>query len=269
MLQMNNLYCTKNVSKVILMIFLIGISMLGSSDALKQQKSSIKTIVIDAGHGGKDPGCIGSHSQEKEVSLSIALALGKILEDSLGDVDVVYTRKTDRYVDLKRRASIANTAQADLFISIHCNAHTNTGIKGFETYVMGLDKSNANLNLVKRENGDIELPGAREDLHANDPEAHIILSMQQNTFQERSISFASLVQHHQTKNGTKINLGVKQANFAVLWQTTMPSVLIESGFLTNQQNEDYLTSEIGEKETAYNIFEAVKAYKEQLEQANN
>jgi N-acetylmuramoyl-L-alanine amidase len=274
-LQKNNIYRRKNVSKVILMAFLTSISILGSSQPLNRVNSSIKTIVIDPGHGGKDPGCVGLHSKEKDVALKIALELGKYLEDSLPDIQVFYTRKDDRFIELWQRANLANKKHADLFISIHCNAHTNKAINGFETYVMGLEKTKANLLVSKRENETIKMESgyldqpAYKNVKSNSPESHIILSMQQNAFLERSINLASLVQEKTKDKGNLLDLGVKQANFIVLWKTTMPSILVETGFLTNVKNEDYLNSEKGEIESAYNIFEAVKDYKLRLEQINN
>lgn len=272
---MNNIYPTKNTTKVILIVFLLGISMLGTSKPLNLLNSSIKVVVIDAGHGGKDPGCLGgTHVKEKDVALAIALKLGKLIKDSLPDVKVVYTRKDDRFVELWQRAAIANTNKANLFISIHCNAHTNKALNGSETYVMGLHKNNGNLLVSKRENDALKLEkdynksGHYSDFDPNSPEAHIILSLYQNAYLNHSINLASTVQNKVRSKGKLHDLGVNQAGFVVLWKTTMPSILVETGYLTNSENEKYLTSEIGKLESASNIFEAVKEFKHTIEKNN-
>jgi N-acetylmuramoyl-L-alanine amidase len=269
---MNNIYPTKNVSKIILSLFLTAVSILCSSEPLNLLKSSIKVIVIDAGHGGKDGGCHGSTLvNEKDVALDIALKLGAKIEAELPDVKVVYTRKDDRFVELWQRANIANENKADLFISIHCNAHTNKALHGSETYVMGLHKNDGNLEVSKRENKSLKLEGNYDksghysDFDPNSPEAHIILSLYQNAFFAYSVDLASSVQNNVKKRGVLRDLGVNQAGFVVLWKTTMPSILIETGYLTNDKNEAYLISEKGKNESASNIFEAVKEFKTKVE----
>ena len=272
LLQMNNLYPTKNETKFILLFFLITISILGSSQPLNLLKSSIKVVVIDAGHGGKDPGCHGhSKINEKDVALSIALKLGKIIEENLPDVQVIYTRKDDRFIELWQRAAIANRNKADLFISVHCNAHTSTSLNGAESYVMGIHKTNGNLAVSRRENESLQLEanyqesGHYSDFDPDSPEAQIILSLYQNSFLEHSIELASTLQDKVKAKGSLRDLGVNQAGFVVLWKTTMPSVLVETGFLTNAKDEAYLTSEKGKNESARNIFEAVRDFKVKLE----
>ena len=271
-LQMNNLYPTKNETKFILLFFLITISILGSSQPLNLLKSSIKVVVIDAGHGGKDPGCHGhSKINEKDLALSIALKLGKIIEENLPDVQVIYTRKDDRFIELWQRAAIANRNKADLFISVHCNAHTSTSLNGAESYVMGIHKTNSNLAVSRRENESLQLEanyqesGHYSDFDPDSPEAQIILSLYQNSFLEHSIELASTLQDKVKAKGSLRDLGVNQAGFVVLWKTTMPSVLVETGFLTNAKDEAYLTSEKGKNESARNIFEAVRDFKVKLE----
>ena len=271
-LQMNNLYPTKNETKFILLFFLITISILGSSQPLNLLKSSIKVVVIDAGHGGKDPGCHGhSKINEKDVALNIALKLGKIIEENLPDVQVIYTRKDDRFIELWQRAAIANRNKADLFISVHCNAHTSTSLNGAESYVMGIHKTNGNLAVSRRENESLQLEanyqesGHYSDFDPDSPEAQIILSLYQNSFLEHSIELASTLQDKVKAKGSLRDLGVNQAGFVVLWKTTMPSVLVETGFLTNAKDEAYLTSEKGNNESARNIFEAVRDFKVKLE----
>lgn len=271
-LQMNNLYPTKNETKFILLFFLITISILGTSEPLNLLKSSIKVVVIDAGHGGKDPGCHGhTKINEKDVALDIALKLGKIIEENLPDVRVIYTRKDDRFIELWQRAAIANRNKADLFISVHCNAHTNSSLNGAESYVMGIHKTNGNLAVSRRENESLQLEanyqesGHYSDFDPDSPEAQIILSLYQNSFLEHSIELASTLQDKVKAKGKLRDLGVNQAGFVVLWKTTMPSVLVETGFLTNIKDEAYLTSEKGKNESARNIFEAVRDFKVKLE----
>ncbi|PCJ66316.1 MAG: N-acetylmuramoyl-L-alanine amidase [Bacteroidetes bacterium] len=254
------------------MLFLLGISILGTSQPLNLLKSSIKVVVIDAGHGGKDSGCHGEKGiQEKDIALDIALRLGKKIEAELPDVKVIYTRKDDRFVELWQRAAIANRNKADLFISVHCNAHTNKVLHGAETYVMGLHKSNGNLEVSRRENKSLKLEGNYEesghysDFDPNSAEAHIILSLYQNSFLNYSIDLASILQDKVRDKGEVLDLGVNQAGFVVLWKTTMPSILVETGYLTNIRDEAYLISEKGKNESASNIFEAVKEFKQKLE----
>jgi N-acetylmuramoyl-L-alanine amidase len=229
-------------------------------------------VVIDAGHGGKDPGCHGhSKINEKDIALDIALKLGKIIEENLPDVRVIYTRKDDRFIELWQRAAIANRNKADLFISVHCNAHTNSSLNGAESYVMGIHKTNGNLAVSRRENESLQLEanyqesGHYSDFNPDSPEAQIILSLYQNSFLEHSIELASTLQDKVKAKGKLRDLGVNQAGFVVLWKTTMPSVLVETGFLTNIKDEAYLTSEKGKNESARNIFEAVRDFKVKLE----
>lgn len=234
----------------------------------------LKTIVIDAGHGGKDPGCNGAGEiWEKAVTLAVSLKLGAILEDSLTDVKVVYTRKTDKFLELWERPNLANKENADLFISIHCNSNNNTSASGSETYSMGIHKSNGNLEVSKRENAAITFEDNYKTneryggFDPNSPESHIIFTLVQNAFLQQSLKFSQLVESN-TESGTKIkSRGVKQAGFLVLWQTAMPSVLIETGFLTNSTDRSYLKSESGQKAIAMGIFRAIKSYKEDLEKA--
>ncbi len=229
----------------------------------------IKTVVIDAGHGGHDAGCLGIHSKEKEVTLAIALKLGKYLEENYPNLKVIYTRKTDVFIDLIERANIANRAKADLFISLHCNASANKSAYGSETYAMGLHVSEANLNVAKRENSVILLEDNYEKNYDGfDPkstEAYIIFSLYQNVNIDKSLFLASKIQDQFTNKLKRYNRGIKQAGFIVLYKTNMPSVLIESGFLTNKDEELFLSSEEGQENIAKSIYLAFKAYKEELE----
>jgi len=223
-------------------------------------------VVIDAGHGGRDGGCIGAPHNEKDIVLPIALELGRLIETQLPDVEVIYTREEDEFVALNKRAKIANDAKADLFISIHANSlPALKSLKGSETYVMGLGEARANLAVAKRENAAIILEEDYKDNYQgydpNSDEGHILLSMFQNIHLEKSIYFASLVEESIEKYAHGHSRGVKQAGFLVLRATNMPSVLIESGYLTNSSDNEYLQEESGQMEIAYAIFEAFKIYK--------
>jgi len=230
----------------------------------------VKTVVIDAGHGGKDGGCQGASSQEKNVALAIALKLGKHIEDNFPDVKVIYTRKTDVFIELNERAMIANRAKADLFICVHANANDNHEASGTETFVMGLHVSNANLRVAQRENSSILMEDnyktTYENFDPNSPESYIIFSMRQNAFLNQSTILASKIQNQFSKRVGRKDRGVKQAGFLVLYKTAMPSVLIETGFLTNKEEEKFLDSEQGQDYLASAIYRAFKEYKKELEQ---
>ncbi len=224
--------------------------------------------MIDAGHGGHDTGCIGSSSYEKHVALAISLKLGEMIERQFPDIRVVYTRKTDVFVELHERAAIANKHRADLFICIHCNSGPKAAF-GTETYVMGLHKTADNLAVAKRENSSILLEKDYkthyDGFDPNSPEANIIFSLYQNAFLNQSLEFASLIQTQFEKGAGRYSRGVKQAGFLVLYRTAMPSVLIETGFLTNNTEEKYLRSDRGQKEIASAIFTAFGDYKDDAE----
>ena len=217
----------------------------------------IKTIVIDAGHGGHDSGCLGSSGKEKNVALDIALKLGKLIEEKFPDVNVIYTRKTDVFVELHERAEIANRSKADLFICIHCNSGGPSAF-GVETYVMGLHKTEDNLNVAKRENSSILLEKDYKQKYdgfdPNSPEANIIFSLYQNSFLAQSLKLAALIQNQTEDYAGRYNRGVKQAGFLVLYRTTMPSLLVETGFLTNKTEEKYLLSDKGQTTIATSVF---------------
>jgi N-acetylmuramoyl-L-alanine amidase len=253
----------KSYSYIKLFLLVVGCTLFMASD--DPQKTAIRTVVIDAGHGGKDPGCSGVKAKEKHVALSIALKLGKYISDNYPSIKVIYTRKTDVFIELHERAKIANRNKADLFISIHCNANSNTQPYGTETYVMGLHKSTDNLGTAKRENASILLE-ENYDTHydgfdPNSAESHIMFSLFQNAFLHQSIAFASGIQTQFKEKAKRRSRGVHQAGFLVLYRTTMPSVLVETGFLTNRTEEKYLASEAGQTYIASAIYRAFKEYK--------
>jgi N-acetylmuramoyl-L-alanine amidase len=229
-----------------------------------QKEKKIRTIVIDPGHGGHDSGCHGSSAYEKHVALSVSLKLGKLIEDYFPDVKVIFTRKTDVFVELYRRAQIANENQADLFICIHCNSGPKAAY-GAETFVMGLHKTDDNLSVARRENAVILQEDNYENRYdgfdPNPPEAHIVFSLYQNAYLYQSLYFAEKLQHEFKHQAKRHNRGVKQAGFLVLYRTTMPSVLIETGFLTNEEEERYLKSDAGQDQMAFSIMRAFQQYK--------
>lgn len=228
----------------------------------------IKVVVIDPGHGGHDTGCLGASSREKDVALAVSLKLGKYIEDNFPDVKVVYTRKTDVFVELYRRAQIANENKADLFICVHCNSGPKAAY-GVETYVMGLHKSEGNLSVAKRENSAIlmeqDYSKQYEGYDPNSPEADIIFSLYQSAYLDRSLQFASKVQDQVRLFAKRYDRKVRQAGFLVLWKTSMPSVLIETGFLTNDAEHDFLSSKKGQTLIAASIYRAFVAYKSEVD----
>jgi N-acetylmuramoyl-L-alanine amidase len=230
----------------------------------------VKKIVIDAGHGGKDPGTHGVFSEEKDIALDVAKKLGGILNEYLPDVEVIYTRSDDRFIPLEKRADIANENGADLFISIHANAlpgssHTH----GTETYVMGTHKVEDNLNVARRENSVILMEEDFEERYAgydpNAPESHILFALYQNAYLGNSLVLADKIESQFKHRVGRRSRGVKQAGFLVLWRTSMPSVLVELGFLTNPTEEKYLNDELGQTYVASGIFRAIRDYKNEIE----
>ena len=259
--------------RIAFIIFLLSIHTIGITLANTSESYKIKTIVLDAGHGGHDTGCNGpSHSYEKEVTLAVTLALGKYIEEKYPDIRVMYTRKTDVFITLQDRALLANNNNADLFISVHCNANANKSAYGAETFLMGLHVSQANLDVAKRENAVIKLEKDYEKTYEgfdpDSPEAIIALSLAQGANIEQSSYLASKVQEHLTTKLGRFNRGVKQAGFWVLYRTTCPSILIETGFLTNKTEESYLISDEGQDELSNAIFHAFEDYKNTIEKGN-
>ncbi|MCW5898941.1 MAG: N-acetylmuramoyl-L-alanine amidase [Flavobacteriales bacterium] len=232
----------------------------------------IRTVVIDAGHGGKDPGATGTgryKTYEKDVALNVSLLAGKYIQEAFPDVQVIYTRKDDRFVELMERSLIANRAKADLFISIHCNSNDSKAPHGAETYVMGLHKTEANMRVAMKENASILLEEGHElrydGFNPKDPESIIALSLRQNTHLDHSLLYSALVQKQFKERAGRPDRGVKQAGFLVISYTTMPAVLIELGFLSNAEEEDFLQSARGQDLLASGIYRAFKDYKAQME----
>jgi N-acetylmuramoyl-L-alanine amidase len=237
--------------------------------AFSVEGQGVRTVVIDAGHGGKDPGCHGSFIYEKEVCLKVALALGKQINEYYPDVKVVYTRQRDEFVELYRRAQIANEADADLFICIHVNSAGSASAHGAETYVLGLHRTEDNLRVAKRENASVsfetDVKKNYEGFDPNSDEGNIIFSMFQSAYLNQSLEFAGLVQHRFEHHAKRHNRGVRQAGFLVLVKTAMPSVLIETGFATHPGDESFLGSAEGVRLMAESIFLAFADYKKSNE----
>jgi N-acetylmuramoyl-L-alanine amidase len=250
---------------------LIAITLLNTSATPIPVAPKLFTVVIDPGHGGHDPGTRGEKVLEKDIALKISLKLGAYIEKNIPGVKVVYTRKDDRYVALDERAIMANKVKANLFICIHANAITNTRAYGTETYVMGLSKDERNFDVAKRENSVIlqdENYEQRYEGFDNSPESYILFSVVQSGYHESSLIFAQKVENEFKTRSGRVSRGVKQAGFWVLWSTAMPSVLIETGFLTYQPEEKFLASDAGQDTIASGIYRAFKEYKTQIESIN-
>lgn len=228
-------------------------------------------VVIDAGHGGADPGNLGhknSKYQEKDIVLKIALAVGELL-DADKNIEVIYTREDDTFIELHERGTIAQNSNANLFISIHCDAFGNANVHGAGTFVLGLHENDRNFEIAKKENSVILLEDnykeKYEGFDPNSPEAVIGLTLMQEEYLDQSLLLASLIQNNFVNDLKRKDRLVKQAGFLVLRNTFMPSVLVETGFLTNTKEGAYLSSEKGKKEMAIAIYRAIKAYKNQLD----
>lgn len=242
-------------------------------DGDKSKKSlpqyRIKKIVIDAGHGGHDPGCLGRESREKDIALNIVKKLARMVKETFPDVEIILTREDDRFIPLHERANIANKNDADLFISVHCNFIPNAShVFGSETYILGPHRYDENLEVAKRENSAILLEDNYElnyDYDPNTPEGHIILSMYQNAYLEQSLLFAERVEQKMGMRTDSKSRGVRQAGFLVLRATAMPSVLIEAGYLSHSNEEQYLKTDAGQEQVAASILEAFREFKSEME----
>lgn len=275
-----------------LLTFIICLTLLNTFDNQAfAQEYKIKTIVIDAGHGGKDGATHGIYSKEKDVALKTALNLGKALQDSIKDIKIVYTRETDVFIPLYERINIANNAKADLFISIHLNdmpvrvskvvdyykkvkgkkipvyrtvTSKSTSTRGTETFVSGTGRMGEQDEVIKRENASMFLEDNYqknyEGFIANTPENDIMISLMKQTNRDRSLKFASMLQQEYVNAG-RINRGVQEKSLAVLARAAMPAVLTEIGFVSNPDEEDYMNSQEGQNEIVSGIIKAIKSYK--------
>lgn len=267
--------------KVTLLNFLVitllcPVMLYGADDYSAQKRGSAQTqgkvtkIVIDPGHGGKDPGTLFGKTYEKDIVLNIAKELGALIKKNLPDVEVIYTRTTDKYLQLHERSDIANKAGADLFLSIHINAIENKpDVNGTSTFVMGYDKSGANLEVAMKENEVIKYEPNFETTYdgfrADDPSSYIIFQLQQFANQDQSMILAETVQKHFRKDLPMVDRGAYHGSFLVLWRTAMPSVLTEIGFMTNRKDREYMATGKGQTEAARSLFNAFSEYKSRIE----
>ena len=236
------------------------------------QNSGKFKVVLDAGHGGKDPGALNNGVKEKDVVLDVVLKIGKILEKNK-DIEVIYTRKTDVFVELRERANIANKAKANLFISVHCNGVKNAAAKGTETFVMGMSRTDTNLDIAKKENGVIFLEKDYNEKYKgfdpNNPETLLGLKILQEEFLDQSISLASEIEKNFVKENNRFSRGVKQQPIWVLDATVMPGVLIELGFVSHPIEGKYLSSDSGKEEMSKSISNAILSYKDNFFNSTN
>ncbi|MDR1985163.1 MAG: N-acetylmuramoyl-L-alanine amidase [Prevotellaceae bacterium] len=271
---MKNKFLTYFVNRIAyfvccLTFFCISAVSANAQNYISQQR--IKKIVIDAGHGGKDPGTVGKKSKEKDITLAVALKLGELINKNFPEIDVIYTRKKDVFIELSERGNIANRNNADLFISIHVDAiKNNPRVGGASTWVMGSHKSQANLEVSLRENNVITMEddytSKYQGYDPKSPESYIIFLLMQNAHLTESVKIANIVQNEMVANGPiKGDRGVRQAGFLVLWKTAMPSILIELGFLSNPTEEEILNKSENQAKIAQNIFSALSKYKQEYE----
>jgi N-acetylmuramoyl-L-alanine amidase len=253
---------------VIILLFI-----LSPVSAKHRDTRSLETVVIDAGHGGKDPGTMLNKAREKDIALAIALRLGNLIHERIPGVKVIYTRSTDDFIPLFERSVIANKNNADLFISIHVNFCATPSIKGTETYVLGLHRTEDNLNVAKKENSAILLEqdytSRYEGFNPNLSESYIMFELIQDTNIDQSVEFAGILQDSFRQNAKRSSRDVRQAGFLVLRETAMPAVLIETGYLSNKSEANYLMSDIGRKSLAVAIFNSFKTYKEKFDSRLN
>lgn len=259
------------IRRLFFIITVISVLSTGLVPAMQNNKEWV--IVIDAGHGGRDSGARGARSYEKDITLAIALKTGAYIEEHLSNVKVIYTRETDKFVDLRDRADIANKNHADLFISIHANWASQKNVQGTETFIMGITKDKQNLEVAMKENEVILLESDfkrnYQGFDPTTPESYIMFSLTQNIYQEQSTSLASKIQSQFKDRVSRRDRGVKQAGFWVLFMTTMPSVLTETGFITNLAEERFLNSKEGQEYLASAIFRACRDYINDIDSKSN
>ena len=275
-LNLNKIYnfCLLNLQRIIVVFLLITIVVFPCQS--QNANNGIKKIVIDPGHGGKDPGNLGTgryKETEKHIALDISLLFGNYVKEAYPDIEIIYTRKTnDKFLELHERTQLANDNNADLFISIHCDAWTSPNAYGAGVYVMGMSKLKANMDIAMKENAVIYLEDDYkqnyEGFDPNSPESYIVFSLTQNTYLGQSLQIAEEVQQQFATRANRKSRGVKQAPFYVISRANMPSILIETGFLTNPKEEDYLNSKQGKVYLASAIFRAFRSYKESIDMAS-
>ncbi|MEM0939452.1 MAG: N-acetylmuramoyl-L-alanine amidase [Bacteroidota bacterium] len=254
------------------------IILLASFQPIGKKNFTVTRIVIDAGHGGRDPGTVGSYTQEKDIALAVSLKVGEYIKKNVNDVEVIYTRKKDESIKLETRASLANGHSADLFVSIHANSlpkHTPLTkkklIKGVEVYVMGAQNTDRALEVAKRENSVILLEEDYEKNYDFDPqseESYILFNLTQSAFQDNSLLLARLIDDQLRTRAGRKSYGVKQSSLYMMWSTAMPSVLVEIGYLSNPMEEKELNDPTVQSYIASGIYRAIKEYKEAIDAQN-
>ena len=263
------------LSNVKSILFIVIVFVFNSYSNAQINSNLIKTIVIDPGHGGKDSGTMGTKRfkiYEKHVALDVSLKLGEYISNTFPKIEIIYTRKNDVFLELHERTEIANRANADLFISVHCDGFTNSTASGASVFVMGMSKLKANLDVAMRENSAIYMEDnykqKYEGFDPKSPESNIVFSLMQNTYLDQSLQLAEFVEHEFSTTANRKSRGVKQAPFYVISRTNMPSILIECGFLTNPKEEEFLHTVKGKDFIASAIYRAFKSYKENIENIN-
>lgn len=260
--------------KTYILLILVPFLLMGFVEISFAQRNQTFTVVLDPGHGGKDPGALGAISKEKDIVLSVAKKLGKKINANHSDVKVVYTRSTDKFIPLNERPRIAHKENGQLFISLHCNAldRRRKSPQGVETYILGLHRSEDNLEVAKKENSVIEYEDNYETkyqgFNPNEPESYIIFEFMSNKFLEQSLNFATLTQHELVNGAKRTNRSVRQAGFLVLREIGMPSVLIELGYISNPAEERYLNSTQGQNALVNSIYNAFTEYKKEYDKRN-
>jgi N-acetylmuramoyl-L-alanine amidase len=252
--------------------------VLASFQPVGKKNFSVTKIVIDPGHGGKDPGTVGSYTKEKDVALQVAIQVGEYVEKYVPGVEVIFTRQDDTFIDLKKRSEIANNHDADLFVSIHANSLPKTtpysrkkAIRGSEVYVMGAQNTDRALEVAKRENSVILLEEDYEKNYDFDPqseESYILFNLTQSAYQDNSLLLAGLIDDQLRNRAGRRSYGVKQSSLYVMWSTAMPSVLVEIGYLSNPVEEKELNNPEVQSYIASGIYRAIKEYKEAFDAQN-
>ena len=274
MFQASNLNKIDEISLLIFKRIFVIFLLFFLSFPIKSQNANkgIKKIVIDAGHGGKDSGTMGTKrykKYEKHIALAVSLKLGDYIAKAFPNIEIIYTRESDVFLELRERTELANQSGADLFISVHCDGFTNSNASGASVFVMGMSKLKANMDVAMRENSVIYMEDnyqqKYEGFNPQSPESYIVFSLMQNTYLEQSISFAENIDDEFSNRAKRKSRGVKQAPFYVISRVNMPSVLIECGFLTNPEEEDYLNTKTGQDYIASAIFRAFRSYKQSID----
>ncbi|MDP4588826.1 MAG: N-acetylmuramoyl-L-alanine amidase [Flavobacteriales bacterium] len=263
----------KTMNKRLVILFLAcTVAMFWAFTPKSSNKGRLQRVVIDAGHGGKDPGNLGTgrfKTTEKDITLEVSKLVGNYISEAFPEVEIIYTRTGDSYPSLNDRVEIANESQADLFISIHCDAFTKPSAKGSGTFVMGMHKSEESLRVAMKENASIYMEDDYESKYGGfdpkDPDTYIALTLRQNAYLDQSLNLSKRIQDQFRERVGRVDRGVRQAGYYVICFTTMPSVLVELGFLTNAEEEDFLNSEKGKTYMASAIFRAFRDYKNELE----